>query len=144
MTRDELLVELRSLGWSNEAFEIGLRARFHCEYCDRDLLASVDDYDAWQVDHIVPASRSGINHISNYALACKTCNFLKRHSSPAEAVDPVADRPHAIALVRALVLDRRDAKNQRVRKMREMIHAAAEAIGLGVTPNKSLERTRGG
>ena len=141
MTRDELLVELRSLGWSDEAFEIGLRARFQCEYCDRDLLASVDDYDAWQVDHIVPASREGASHISNYALACKTCNFLKRHSTPTESIDPVADRAHAIAVVRALVQVRRHAKDERVRKMREMINGAADT-GLGVTPNKSLERTR--
>ena len=144
MTRDELLVELHSLGWSDEAFEIGLRARFQCEYCDRNLLASVDDYDAWQVDHIVPASREGASDISNYALSCKTCNFLKRHSSPAEPIDPVADRAHAIAVVRALVQARRDAKNDRVRRMREMIHGAADALGLGVTPNKSLERTREG
>ena len=142
MTRDDLIAELRSLGWSEEAFEIGLRARFQCEYCDRDLLASLDDYDAWQVDHIVPASREGASHISNYALSCKTCNFLKRHSLPVESIDPVADRKHAIAVIRAFVQVRRDVKNERVRKIRELIHGAAAAIGLEVTPNTSPECAR--
>jgi 5-methylcytosine-specific restriction endonuclease McrA len=54
MTLDEILEMLKPWGWSEQAVDLGIRTDFRCEYCTRDLIASVDDYDAWQVDHILP------------------------------------------------------------------------------------------
>ncbi len=69
-----------SLGWSAESLDLGIRAGFRCEYCGRDLLKSVDSYDAWQIDHIHPSSRGGADSFDNKAVACGTCNRLKRHT----------------------------------------------------------------
>lgn len=36
------------------------------------------------IDHKVPTSRGGINHISNYAIACYRCNLDKHHLTEEE------------------------------------------------------------
>ena len=79
-TRDEIIKRLVSeFRFSVEQAENALRARFRCEYCDRDLLSSVDAYHSWHLDHLVPRSRGGADAVENYALSCKPCNFMKRH-----------------------------------------------------------------
>ena len=40
--------------WHRTQVEYGVRANFCCEYCGRDMLASVDSYAMWARDHIVP------------------------------------------------------------------------------------------
>lgn len=60
----------------------GLESGFRCEYCNRDLLASFNDYDSWQIDHVMPSSKGGIHEYDNMAVSCKTCNFLKRDYLP--------------------------------------------------------------
>ena len=113
MTRDEIIAMLRPWGWSDAAVDIGIRADFRCEYCNRDLIASVNDYDSWQVDHILPRvdDRDGL---WNLALSCKTCNYLKRHSIPTTVIDPRVDRAGAIDAVRALIDERRARKQKQV------------------------------
>lgn len=69
----------RRLRWGPINTGAGVRARFRCEYCDRNLLRSVDDYYAWQIDHIVPG---GGDADENIALACSTCNHLKHTFVP--------------------------------------------------------------
>ena len=65
--------------WDVPSARRGIRAEFRCEYCDRDLFASVDDYKSWEIDHIVPISQGGTDNDENVALACRTCNFcIKR------------------------------------------------------------------
>lgn len=60
MTRDELTRRFVSeFRWGEGQVRAALRADFCCEYCGRDLLASVDDYDVWQLDHVVPRSKEG-------------------------------------------------------------------------------------
>lgn len=71
---------LRGLGWSETTLEVWLRAKGHCEYCDRDLQATADDYFfGYNVDHVVPLSRGGTDQVCNYALACRPCNLIKRN-----------------------------------------------------------------
>ena len=36
-----------------------------------------DDWVAMTVDHIVPKSRGGLNHIDNYQPLCRWCNAIK-------------------------------------------------------------------
>jgi 5-methylcytosine-specific restriction endonuclease McrA len=67
-------------GWSQEALTLGRRANFACEYCDRDLLASIEAYHAWTVDHIHPTTKGGPDTLENKALACRLCNAVKRHT----------------------------------------------------------------
>ena len=56
--------------------EIRIRAmkrdKFKCTYCG----ASGNDVEL-EVDHIIPASKGGSNHISNLTTACKACNMKK-------------------------------------------------------------------
>ncbi len=85
----------------------GLRASFRCEYCDRDLLASLENYKMWEEDHIVPISAGGSNDDLNIAITCRLCNYhTKRNWNPQTVCGPSATREELIAAVRAYVRDR--------------------------------------
>ena len=72
--------------WFPQTAWVGARAGFCCEYCGQDMLASVDAYESWQIDHIHPQSHGeGIDDIDgcdNLAVSCKACNFMKRDIVP--------------------------------------------------------------
>ena len=40
------------------------RARYRCEYCDKDLMKSPDAYLAWQADHIIPGGKTTLENIA--------------------------------------------------------------------------------
>lgn len=61
---------------------IGLEQDFRCAYCDKDFLASFDNYNSWQWDHIIPQSLDGEHNCGNIAVCCKTCNWLKNAYAP--------------------------------------------------------------
>lgn len=50
------------------------RAKFTCEYC-----FSLDQYSSspFNIEHIIPISKSGTSGINNLALACHGCNQYK-------------------------------------------------------------------
>jgi 5-methylcytosine-specific restriction endonuclease McrA len=82
MRKDDAVKEfVEKWKFSEETAKLGIRAGFRCEYCLRDLLASVDDYSAWEVDHIIPKSKAesqeAFNSFENKAIACRTCNTIK-------------------------------------------------------------------
>lgn len=52
------------------------RDRFRCTYCGRPGT----DVEL-EVDHIVPASKGGSNHMSNLTTACRSCNQGKGNES---------------------------------------------------------------
>lgn len=80
MTQEEAIKRLiNDLAWPEKQVNIGIRAGFRCEYCGKDLLASYEDYDLWQIDHIVPGWG---NEMENLALSCKLCNFVKHDTDP--------------------------------------------------------------
>lgn len=123
MTVEELAAQLIPLGWSLEAVQLGVRANFCCEYCDADLLATIESYDSWQRDHIVAVAGGGADHIDNLALSCKLCNFLKRHTRTAGSVTP-ANRQEAIDLTRKLIHERRVVKQKRLDEFVRIIDAS--------------------
>lgn len=52
-----------------------------CYYCDIALVRVADaanQHLAFHIDHIVPKSSGGPDHISNYVPACSVCNMEKR------------------------------------------------------------------
>lgn len=102
---EEIVASLVATGkWSAIAARRALRANFQCEYCDRDLLASVDSYKMWEEDHIVPLSAGGSNEDSNIAIACRVCNYhAKRGWNPQNECGPSASREILIAAVREYV-----------------------------------------
>ncbi len=105
MTAKKLMQALVDQGWSQEQAELGIRAGFRCEYCDRYLLRTIEDYDAWQIDHIVPQSRGGSDGLDNKALVCKMCNFMKRD----EVVEGTT-REDRIRAARTIIHDKRKRK----------------------------------
>lgn len=105
----------KELNFPLEQIEIAIRANFRCEYCDKYLLESVDVYDSWQIDHIVP---NGNNDPSNLALTCKTCNFAKRHSRKKE-LEKCKSRSEKIGLAKKIVSERRANKDATLQKVRD-------------------------
>ena len=72
-----------------------------CAYCDKDLLASADNFIAWQTDHIIPRAKGGPNEPDNLADACWQCNSVKAAFDPREVAKKNADREELIEVVRA-------------------------------------------
>jgi CRISPR/Cas system Type II protein with McrA/HNH and RuvC-like nuclease domain len=94
---------------------------FRCVYCDRDLLASIDDYDVWQFDHIVPVSQEGENKIENLAVACKLCNFAKRDFDPRLVAGDHASVEELRAIAKAHVTERRAEKRKRLDAVKDIL-----------------------
>ncbi len=63
--------------WGETQILLGIEFRFRCAYCDKDLLGCVDSHSEWQTDHIIPSSKGGCDAMENFALCCRTCNFIK-------------------------------------------------------------------
>lgn len=108
-TEKEIVKALVAAGkWSESAARRGFRAGFKCEYCDRDLLASVNDYKEWQEDHIVPLSSGGADEEENLAVACRTCNVnIKAKWNPQLVCGSGAGRSELIQATRDYVARRR-------------------------------------
>jgi 5-methylcytosine-specific restriction endonuclease McrA len=118
MSNDALIKELIGLGWSKETLAVWQRAKFRCEYCNADLLASVDDYFyGSHVDHIVPGRG---NHLDNLALACKTCNFIKSDRNFADDGRDLT-RDEIVKKARDLIAEERLKKDKRLQRVRELL-----------------------
>ena len=63
------------------------RAQGCCEYCKSQIRFSPNSFE---IDHIIPISRGGMNQLENMALACPQCNGHK--ADKIEAVDPVSEQ----------------------------------------------------
>ena len=68
--RQHVIDQLRREGlagvWTAEVCE---RAGYKCEYCDKDILASVDNYLSWELDHIIPDRLEAITRLRIWPLA---------------------------------------------------------------------------
>jgi 5-methylcytosine-specific restriction endonuclease McrA len=102
-------------GWHEHHARVGAIAKFHCEYCNRDMLGSIESYDSWQLDHIIPSSQHGSDDIDNKALVCKTCNFMKGSFVPEGT-----DRESRIRSAKEYVTKRRELKSTELQRIREI------------------------
>ena len=117
----ETLVELE--GFGKRSAEIGVRAGFKCEYCDKDLLASPDAYKGWQEDHIIPLSSGGKDISDNIALSCRECNVnYKGRWNPLTVIENNAERKEKIAEVRQYVFEKRSAAMEKLLSIRRVIN----------------------
>ena len=94
----------------------GLETNCHCEYCDRDLLASFNDYDSWQIDHIIPSSQNGKHVYENMAVCCKTCNFLKLDYIPNGNT-----REERVADAKRYLDTKRKTRNEELQRIRSLV-----------------------
>ena len=58
--------------------EVYARDDFTCQYCNRRL-----EKGQRSIDHLVPVSRGGLDEITNYITACRSCNSRK-NATPLE------------------------------------------------------------
>lgn len=61
----------------------------HCFYCRIALIREIDavqsDIDRlYHIDHLVPKSVGGPDHLFNYVPSCRACNLKKRANAPAQ------------------------------------------------------------
>jgi 5-methylcytosine-specific restriction endonuclease McrA len=70
---------------SNEAIRrlVRERAKYLCEYCHSSEEASAAQF---AIDHILPRSLGGSDHLENLALACQRCNNYRYNFTT--AIDP--------------------------------------------------------
>ncbi len=113
--------------FSAEQIDWGIRAGFKCEYCGRDLLASVDDYDSWQADHIYPQSKQKVDREVNMAIACKTCNFMKRAEVFGKLPNSEEERTQMVKYVKQQIATKRAEKQMAVAEIRQLTQVLLDA-----------------
>jgi len=52
---------------------IARRDKWTCHWCEIGYLPN----DPWEIDHVVPLSAGGTNHLTNLSLAHRSCNADK-------------------------------------------------------------------
>ena len=120
---DRLAAEM---GWGSWVIDIAVRAKFRCEYCDRDLLSSVDAYKEWQHDHIIPQrvdEKQDKDRLDNMALSCRTCNWnFKGKWDPNYGFDKNPSREDLIRVSREYVARKRTEALAEVLKLRKIVY----------------------
>ena len=94
------------------------RAGYRCEYCDKDMKDSLDNFLLRENDHINP---QGDEDIKNYALSCRVCNNLKSNWNPADRVGEGACRDELIQAVRQELKKRRGDEYKKYLKYQEIV-----------------------
>ena len=106
--------------WSLETLYLGFRAGFQCEYCDRLLLTSPDDYKLLEIDHIIPGEG---DHPDNLALACLQCNFKFKSRWHPPAQIKAASRDVLVTEVRRVVHEQRGKTTAELDDLRQILSA---------------------
>lgn len=66
---------------------VAQRAQHQCEYCHApEVIFNV----AFEVDHIIPLSKGGLDDLRNLALACRVCNLRKLDYI--DGIDPTTEQ----------------------------------------------------
>jgi len=55
----------------------------NCAYCG----CSLDPFGDWHIEHAIPKSRDGSDHIDNLFPSCDACNRMKKSKTPEEFRD---------------------------------------------------------
>ena len=122
MDPETIKTELARLpNWGSPGIECGIRAGFRCEYCGRDLLASLNDYKSWQQDHLVPESLGGANTFDNMVVACHPCNAYKSDWDPRAVADSGASREVLIEAARNMIHELRQADQAVLERVHELV-----------------------
>ena len=100
----------------------GIEQDCRCIYCSCDLLASYNEYNSWQFDHIIPLSLGGEECFDNVAVCCRACNYLKLNFAPTGDT-----REERIADARRYVSEKRAVMEAEIAEVRLLIRGVAAA-----------------
>ncbi len=112
---------------------LGLEQKFRCAYCDKYFLASFDNYNSWQWDHIIPLSLDGEHNCENIVVCCKTCNWLKNAYAPNGVT-----KAERVADARRYVQKRRLCFEAEVAEIRELFRRLPGSDETGFAEKKKL------
>lgn len=136
MEEKELIKTLKDkYKWSETQIRLGLRAKFKCEYCGKDLLKNIDDYKLWQVDHIRPKSKQGnddcnIDDCNNLAISCRQCNVnFKSNYFPMNKNTENMSRQELIDVFKKYIIERRRNASMELSEMRDIIGKLKKITG---------------
>lgn len=73
-------------------FEVFKRDGFTCQYCGAHPPSVI-----LHVDHIMPVSKGGANHIDNYITSCEPCNLGKSANLLTDVPQSLKDKAAAVA-----------------------------------------------
>ena len=114
-----MVSELLKFDFSERQARAAIRCGFKCEYCGRFLLASIEDYDTWQWDHIEPVSKGGEDEEANGAISCKLCNSMKRDYKPSRSLAELG-RVAYIEEVKKYLAVPREKKREKLNSIRRI------------------------
>jgi 5-methylcytosine-specific restriction endonuclease McrA len=132
MIRDDVVKALCATGkWSEATARLAERARYRCEYCSCDLLASLDAYKRFEIDHIVPTSKGGDPLLfDNLALACRHCNVhLKRSWDPRTVAGRDASRESLVEAVKLHVSNASERYSADLASVRTIVGWSPDGAG---------------
>jgi len=128
MIIDDFKNKLINSSWDPETLELGIRARFKCEYCGCNFFSSTNNYDSIQRDHLIPIMAGGTDTFNNLVLSCKTCNFIKRNWHPSSDLIRISNREELLSLAKEYVLKKRKVKETKMEKEKKLAILLLEAI----------------
>jgi hypothetical protein len=102
--------------WNEHTLAVALRARFKCEYCGLDFLASEQNYYLFERDHVLPESKGGEDKYDNLAASCRLCNTIKRAFMP-----PGVTREDRIKEAKIYIAKYREKRSNEVTEMRKRV-----------------------
>lgn len=125
MNKEKLKEHLKGYNFDETNVELALRANCRCEYCDKDLFESIDNYKLWQVDHIIPKyyKDASINHedFDNKALTCTQCNKdFKNKWNPALEIGGNKSRVDYLIVIKEYIKNEREIKQKKLDEIKNL------------------------
>lgn len=126
MNKKTLIKQLLIYNWDETNINLAIRAKGKCEYCEKNMLESIDNYKLWQVDHIKPRSSNCINFedFDNKALSCTQCNKdFKGKWNPTSVIGEDKERTEYIKEISKYIKEKREKKQKELDEIKNIFGA---------------------
>lgn len=71
---------------ADERWKVYIKDNGICQICGKPLA-----YEEMTVDHIIPLAHGGVNQISNFQYACRSCNQFKQNFPPQDFYEMITE-----------------------------------------------------